>query len=162
MNVQKTKGFTIIEVVLVLAIAGLIFLVVFLALPALQRSQRDTQRRSDVGRVIAAVQSYQSNKSGALPTAAELGGGTFTTAYLKAGGSAFDDPTGVAYTFPGSPAAGSGAAAITAAEAQATNGTGTSGQLGYAIGTTCNGTTKGRSISVVAKLENGGYYCANN
>lgn len=36
-NLTK-KGFTIIEVVLVLAIAGLIFLMVFLALPALQRS----------------------------------------------------------------------------------------------------------------------------
>ena len=43
-------GFTIIEVVLVLAIAGLIFLMVFIALPALQRSQRDTQRRDDIAR----------------------------------------------------------------------------------------------------------------
>ena len=43
MNVtkQKEKGFTIIEVVLVLAIAGLIFLMVFIALPQLQRSQRN-------------------------------------------------------------------------------------------------------------------------
>ncbi|MBP6925380.1 prepilin-type N-terminal cleavage/methylation domain-containing protein [Candidatus Saccharibacteria bacterium] len=32
---QTKKGFTIIEVVLVLAIAGLIFLMVFIALPAL-------------------------------------------------------------------------------------------------------------------------------
>ncbi len=38
-------GFTIIEVVLVLAIAGLIFLMVFIALPALQRAQRDSQRK---------------------------------------------------------------------------------------------------------------------
>lgn len=49
-NLTK-KGFTIIEVVLVLAIAGLIFLMVFLALPALQRSQRDTQRKQDVAMV---------------------------------------------------------------------------------------------------------------
>lgn len=49
---NKTQGFTIIEVVLVLAIAGLIFLMVFIALPALQRSQRDTQRRDDVARFI--------------------------------------------------------------------------------------------------------------
>ncbi|MBP6924997.1 type II secretion system protein [Candidatus Saccharibacteria bacterium] len=34
-NNQTKKGFTIIEVVLVLAIAGLIFLMVFIALPAL-------------------------------------------------------------------------------------------------------------------------------
>ena len=52
-NFQK-NGFTIIEVVLVLAVAGLIFLMVFLALPALQRSQRDTQRKSDIARLKAA------------------------------------------------------------------------------------------------------------
>lgn len=44
----QKNGFTIIEVVLVLAVAGLIFLMVFLALPALQRSQRDTQRKSEI------------------------------------------------------------------------------------------------------------------
>ena len=33
---RRNKGFTIIEVVLVLAIAGLVFLMVFIALPSLQ------------------------------------------------------------------------------------------------------------------------------
>lgn len=60
-------GFTIIEVVLVLAIAGLIFLMVFIALPALQRSQRDTQRRDDMARVTEAITKYQTNNNGRLP-----------------------------------------------------------------------------------------------
>lgn len=60
-------GFTIIEVVLVLAIAGLIFLMVFIALPALQRSQRDTQRRQDLGRITDAITQYQTNNNGRLP-----------------------------------------------------------------------------------------------
>ncbi len=60
-------GFTIIEVVLVLAIAGLIFLMVFIALPALQRSQRDTQRRNDLARVTDAITNYQTNNNGRLP-----------------------------------------------------------------------------------------------
>ena len=67
----KPAGFTIIEVALVLAIAGLIFLVVFLALPALQRSQRDTARRQDVGRVVASLQSYSADNgdlSGLYPS----------------------------------------------------------------------------------------------
>lgn len=51
MKKTKLKGFTIIEVVLVLAIAGLIFLMVFIALPALQRSQRNTRRREDMARL---------------------------------------------------------------------------------------------------------------
>ncbi len=68
----NNKGFTIIEVVLVLAIAGLIFLMVFIALPALQSSQRDTARKSDVSTVAAAVNSYVSGNRGTFPTSAQL------------------------------------------------------------------------------------------
>jgi len=64
---KQKRGFTIIEVVLVLAIAGLIFLMVFLALPALQRNQRNTARRQDVGVVSAAVQTFMSNNRGRTP-----------------------------------------------------------------------------------------------
>lgn len=67
---NKQRGFTIIEVVLVLAIAGLIFLMVFIALPALQRNQRDTDRRATVGKVAAAITTFQSNKRGRLPCTA--------------------------------------------------------------------------------------------
>ena len=62
-NLTK-KGFTIIEVVLVLAIAGLIFLMVFLALPARQRSQRDTQRKQDVAMVVTALHNWKANNKG--------------------------------------------------------------------------------------------------
>lgn len=62
-NLTK-KGFTIIEVVLVLAIAGLIFLMVFLALPALQRSQRDAQRKQDVAIVVTALHNWKANNKG--------------------------------------------------------------------------------------------------
>ena len=64
---HSKKGFTIIEVVLVLAIAGLIFLMVFIALPALQRSQRDTARRNDVALIAAAVRQYMKNNKGNPP-----------------------------------------------------------------------------------------------
>ena len=45
---KRNQGFTIIEVMIVLAIAGLIMLIVFLAVPALQRNQRNTARKQDV------------------------------------------------------------------------------------------------------------------
>ena len=67
-NIKSKKGFTIIEVVLVLAIAGLIFLMVFIALPALQRSQRDTQRTDDMARVQSALMSWQNNHTNKLPS----------------------------------------------------------------------------------------------
>lgn len=67
MTTKNKKGFTIIEVVLVLAIAGLIFLMVFIALPALQRTQRNTQREDDMARVISAVNDFQTNNNGKTP-----------------------------------------------------------------------------------------------
>lgn len=66
------KGFTIIEVVLVIAIAGLIFLMVFIALPALQSGQRDQARKTDVGSVATAVSNYTANNRGVFPTTAQL------------------------------------------------------------------------------------------
>ena len=65
-NIKSKRGFTIIEVVLVLAIAGLIFLMVFIALPALQRSQRNTQRRDDYSMLVTAVNSYMASNNGKL------------------------------------------------------------------------------------------------
>ena len=67
-DIKNKKGFTIIEVVLVLGIAGLIFLMVFIALPALARNRRDTQRVSDISRLATAITNYQSNNSGAIPS----------------------------------------------------------------------------------------------
>lgn len=57
---DNKKGFTIIEVVLVLAIAGLIFAMVFITLPALQRSQRDHSRENDASVVAAAITKWNS------------------------------------------------------------------------------------------------------
>ena len=62
------QGFTIIEVMIVLAIAALILLVVFLAVPALQRSQRNNARKSDASRLAAAIVDYTSTSQGVLPT----------------------------------------------------------------------------------------------
>lgn len=92
-NKNNKKGFTIIEVVLVLAIAGLIFLMVFLALPALQRSQRDTQRKNDASRLRAAITDYTSNNRGSLPIVDGKLKGDFITNYVLKGGSTFNDPT---------------------------------------------------------------------
>jgi prepilin-type N-terminal cleavage/methylation domain-containing protein len=69
---QIEKGFSIIEVVLVLAIAGLIFLMVFVALPALQAGQRDTARKNDVSMVASSYTNFINNNRGTTPTNAQL------------------------------------------------------------------------------------------
>lgn len=72
---KRTEGFTIIEVLIVLAIAGLILLIVFLAVPALQRNNRNTQRNSDASRLGGSVSECLSAKNGqttSCDTLAEL------------------------------------------------------------------------------------------
>lgn len=71
------KGFTIIETSLVLAIAGLILVMAFIALPALQRQQRDTKRKDDAMHFMQALKNYQSNNRGNLPNSGSLNGTNF-------------------------------------------------------------------------------------
>ncbi|HUD03734.1 MAG TPA: type II secretion system protein [Patescibacteria group bacterium] len=73
---KNKSGFTIIEVLIVLAIAGLIMLIVFLAVPALQRNSRNTQRKNDIASLLSAVSEYSTNHSGTYP-----GGGNFSTVF---------------------------------------------------------------------------------
>lgn len=78
----KNRGFSIIEVVLVLAIAALIFLMVFIALPALQKGQRDTARKQDANTIAAALGTYRSNHSGKMPGTSEADLTSFRDKYI--------------------------------------------------------------------------------
>lgn len=64
---RASDGFTIVETLFVLAIAGIILLIVFKALPALSRSSHNNQRRQDVQTILAAVSHYELNDSGNFP-----------------------------------------------------------------------------------------------
>ena len=95
---NSRSAFTIIEVVLVLAIAGLIFLMVFIALPALQRNQRDTQRKNNISLLKDAIERYKANNKGKLPWLYGVAGyqntNSFGSNYLK-WGTEFKDPSGI-------------------------------------------------------------------
>lgn len=176
---QKTKGFTIIEVVLVLAIAGLIFLMVFLALPALQRTQRDTQRRDDLARIASSITTAKSNNNGRLPwtetapanavivpgefnaagnyadddTPADgtADGDSFVGQYLINGGSSYNDPSTIAL-YALNTAADNTVSATNQIKIYSTNGTDCTTSTPVAGGTTW----------VAAMFqENGGRICQN-
>ena len=66
-KLKNRQGFTIIETMIVLAIAGLIMLIVFLAVPALQRASRNTSRKNDAGNISSAISTWISNNNGSLP-----------------------------------------------------------------------------------------------
>ncbi|MBO7717937.1 type II secretion system protein [Candidatus Saccharibacteria bacterium] len=168
-NKSQRKGFTIIEVVLVLAIAGLIFLMVFVALPALQRSQRDTQRRDDMARFLSQLNQYQANNNGQVPSDKGSSDGekkskftSFISDYLQAGGDTFNDPsTGSVYTI---------ASFTDCSQACSQKTTGDDAKMGI-ISVYSNATCDGedptyvqgnRKIAITIKLEGAGVYCGHN
>ncbi len=69
MTKRNYTGFTMIEILLVFAIGGMIFAMVFLALPGLMANRRDSERRDDVMLLINRLKNFQANNNrGALPS----------------------------------------------------------------------------------------------
>ncbi len=154
----KAAGFTIIEVMIVLAIAGLIMAIVFVAIPQLQRNTRNTTRRDVINRIKTEIDNYSTNNNGRYPTAdanASTGiSGGFRTRYLS--NVSYDDPqSGTAMTLAGRAAAAS------------LQGTAV-GTVNYSVGAVCDGensTTTGasaRNYTVQTLLEGNATYCADN
>ena len=159
LTIKNKNGFTIIEVVLVLAIAGLIFLMVFIALPALQRNQRDAQRKNDLGRLLTALQNYRANNKGKAPPHGSDFRDNLVPNYLEVGGDDFRDPSGLPYRIS--------SGTIGAVPLRATNS-----EKDYYIirvyrGARCVGENteafgSDNNIAFSIKLEGGGVYCVNN
>jgi prepilin-type N-terminal cleavage/methylation domain-containing protein len=84
---KNNRGFTIIEVMIVLAIAGLIILIVLLAVPALQRNSRNTAMKNDAAAIAGGVTEFASNNDGAMPLAANSGNVSGTVTLDNANGS---------------------------------------------------------------------------
>lgn len=83
---KNQSGFTIIEVMIVLAVAATIMLIVFLAIPALQRSSRNTQRTADATKISGAVNECLSNRNDTVTscnTTAAISGVTLDTGTLQ-------------------------------------------------------------------------------
>ena len=146
-NVYKQKreqGFTIIEVLIVLAIAALIFLIVFLAVPALNRNSRNNAVKHDAANILTAVQTYESNNNGTLPTNVACASGTATVS-----GTGQSNTIGV-----------QGSSVCTFTQSFITNSAANIGHLNIATGQACNAAQTGysqnaRSTAVSFLVETG-------
>lgn len=89
-----------IEVVIVLAIAGLIFVIVLLAVGQAQTARRNTQRRNDLNRIAAQLEQYASNNQGAYPSESDFtnSSSSFRQSYIN-NIDLLDPSTGSAYTY---------------------------------------------------------------
>ncbi len=141
------KGFTLIEVVLVLAIGGLIFLLAFLAFQQVSRNRRDTQRRGDASRILAEVQNYAGDNSNTLPASSVAVTGNPCTAGAGTAGTFLLFLQ--TYVCPITPPSGANYIVVVSTTAPtAVN------QMRFTNGATCAGTSAG-NVKVEIKLEAG-------
>ena len=68
-QLREKDGFTIIEVIIVLVIAAIIMLAVFLVVPQLQRTQRNSKAQTVGRNTLAAAEQYAANNGGTYSTA---------------------------------------------------------------------------------------------
>lgn len=78
----RQYGFTIIEVLIVLAIAGLILLIIFFAIPEAKRIQRNNARKNAVAHIVAELNNYYTNR-GRFPYSGNLPGQDSRPAFIS-------------------------------------------------------------------------------
>ena len=147
---NRESGFTIIEVMIVLAIAGLILLIVLLAVPALQRNSRNTQIKNDAANIVGAISTFATDNDGTVPNKITISEGTVTIWKGSGTTPAAGDPQAKAEIQKGTTLDTGGVLEATA-NAPTTVEPGT---LKIQFGTTCyKKTTTTRSVSVYYSIE---------
>ncbi len=186
---EQEKGFTIIEVLIVLAIGALILVIVLIAIPQLQRNQRNTARKSVLSRMVTEVGNFSGNNNGAIPAPDTDNDADNNIGSPADMGSTAPTSKGFSNRYLGCTAttAGAGPSAVTTVTCKTNvtepksgkpvditvatklaSGTGTAptndGEVGYYQNAKCNGETieydsNDRLYAFAVKLEGGAIYC---
>jgi type II secretion system protein G len=91
---NKSKGFTIVELLIVIVVIGILATLVIVTFTGIQQKARDSKRKTDIGAVQAALESYYSSNN-TYPTAAHLNSATWLSGNLKGfDPNALKDPKG--------------------------------------------------------------------
>jgi prepilin-type N-terminal cleavage/methylation domain-containing protein len=84
---MKSRGFTLIELIIVIFVIGVLASIVLVAYPGYQQRTRDNQRKSDLQQVSAAINAYALQKNDYVTTASGCGLGGNGNGWLNAGPS---------------------------------------------------------------------------
>jgi prepilin-type N-terminal cleavage/methylation domain-containing protein len=115
---KKSKGFTIVELLIVIVVIAILATLVIVTFTGIQKKARDSQRQTDVTAVASHLEAFYAN-NGYYPTLADLQSSSFVSGNLKG-----LDPQ-----------------ALVSPEGDAISGTAGDGTSGWAYGYTTTGCT---------------------
>lgn len=147
---NKSKGFTIVELLIVIVVIGILATLVLVTFTGIQKKARDSQRQTDIQAVNSQVAAFYTNY-GFYPTLADLQSSSFVSTYLKGlDPQALVDPKGPSKTIAGSVAADQ--YSYVAGGASCVNTTANPLTGGVPVDNGCD------SYALTADLEGGGTY----
>src|ERR1700761_40839 len=95
---NKSKGFTIVELLIVIVVIGILATLVIVTFTGIQQKARDSKRKTDIGAVQASLESYYSSNN-TYPTVADLNSSTWRATNMKGfDPNALEDPKGNSQT----------------------------------------------------------------
>lgn len=141
---SKQKGFTIVELLIVIVVIGILVALVITTFSGIQKKARDTERQTDIKAIHGQVEAYFA-QNGKYPTLANLNDDSWVGSNLKGLDlDALQDPKGSSNDLQGSAAANIYAYAVTPSGCD--NG----------AGGDCD------TYTLTATLEGGGTYAKNS
>ena len=72
-QLQQKLGFSLVEIMIVVAVIGILASIVLLTFPGYQKQGNDTQRKSDLSQIAAAMSAYAQQKNTAVATGSGCG-----------------------------------------------------------------------------------------
>lgn len=93
-SLKKQKGFTIVELLIVIVVIGILATLVIITFSGIQQKSRNTARQTDVNAIQSAVEAFYA-QHGFYPTLADLNTAQFRTDHMKGfDAEALKDPKG--------------------------------------------------------------------
>ena len=144
-SLKKQKGFTLVELLIVIIIIGILATLVIVTFTGVQQKARDSKRQTDLNALDSHVEAFYA-QYGFYPTLADLQTATFLSTYMKGfDPNALQDPKG---------SSGIAAAASSTSYGYVASGTNCTNTTATTMPTD-NGCT---SFVVTADLESGGTF----
>ena len=143
---KKQKGFTIVELLIVIVVIGILAALVITTFTGIQQKARDTERETDIKALYGQVEAYYA-QNGKYPTLANMNDTTWRGTNMKGlDNEATRDPKNTSYNLVQTPAANVYAYNVLASD-----------------GTACDNSTKDcAQYTLTATLEAGGTFAKTN
>lgn len=112
-QLKQQKGFTIVELLIVIVVIGILATLVIVTFTGIQQKARNTKRQTDINAINSHVEAFYA-QNGYYPTLAHMNDATWRASNIKGlDPAALKDPKGSAQTLVAAPAANSYAYAVT-------------------------------------------------